>query len=155
HPGLLDHQPGRSPGRGLLPAGRARLSIEPGLRARATHPGRDRRYTGRPDRRGRRPAVIAGLARPISIPRGSPSPSRPAHKPESRTLHRALELRLELHQLDLPLIQLRGEPEELLFPALEYCRDGTRLLDRLLDRGTIFLDHLVELGGLADHLGSQ
>ena len=42
-PRLLDHQPGRPPGRGLLPAGEDRLPVSPDLRVRRASPGHDRR----------------------------------------------------------------------------------------------------------------
>ena len=60
HPGLLDHQPGRPPGRGLLQPPAGSVSFEPGLQARAGRADRDRWRRGRPDRRGRPAAPMMG-----------------------------------------------------------------------------------------------
>ena len=54
-PRLLDRQPGRPPGRGLLPAGEERLPVSPGLQIRRASPGHDRR-PGAPSDRRRWPA---------------------------------------------------------------------------------------------------
>src|SRR5208337_1219623 len=59
-PGLLDRQPGPSPGRGLHRPWAGRLSIVRGLRGGAVRPRGDRRPAARPCRRRRPPPFATG-----------------------------------------------------------------------------------------------
>ena len=91
-PGLLDHQPGPSPGRGPHRPGAGRLPVARRLLGRAVRPPRDRRAAGGPDRRRRHLAVATGGGEPQgqrglnpgAEPHRRHRPDRPRPPPDRR-----------------------------------------------------------------------